>query len=108
MTTTRSSRRTTPSAPSPMSSGRRGHRRPSAGSQTPLSRVPQASHSEGGSSSRGAGDSNARPTVTPGPAGGGEADHPAALPQRPLPGATARPGDQPRAGGGGAGSVLGG
>src|SRR3954453_18555582 len=66
---TTSSTRTTPSTPSPMSSGRRRDRRGRTGSQVPLSAGPHDSQADGGSGVRGAGDSNERPTLTPGPAG---------------------------------------
>src|SRR4051794_16167705 len=67
-TATSSSTRTTPRAPNPTSTGVRRDRR-RAGSQVPLSCGPQASHVDGGSGARGAGDSKVLPTLTPGPAG---------------------------------------
>src|SRR3954447_1082155 len=95
---TTSSTRTTPSTPSPMSSGRRRDRWGRTGSQGPLSAAPQASRADGGSGVRGAGDSNERPTLTPGPAGVVTSDHAEPFHQRTVPGAPSGSGYQPGTG----------
>src|SRR3954466_10240044 len=107
---TTSSTRTTPSTPSPMSSGRRRDRRGRTGSPVPVSAAPpdspahrgggapQDSQPDGGSGARGAGDSNERPTLTPGPAGVVTSDQAEPFHQRTVPGAPSGSGYQPGTG----------
>src|SRR4051794_37087956 len=89
---------TTPSTPSPMNSGRRRDHRGRTGSQVPSSAGPQASHAAGGSGARGAGASNDRPMLPPGPAGVVTSDQAEPFHQRTVPGAPSGSGYQPGAG----------